>query len=83
VTPEQFLLVQSAQVYDLDHRPMMENWTRVPDEQVLRLLLGARIAQHTAKQRPCTIVDQVRWGVEYIKEHYGPGSKYAREHENE
>jgi hypothetical protein len=83
VTPEQFLLVQSAQVYDTDHRPPLENWTRVPDDQVLRLLLGAQIAKDDPGQRPCTIVDQIRWGIEFIREHYGPGSKYAREHSSE
>lgn len=38
-------LVADAQAYDLKHRPAGQNWTRVPDEQVLRLLIGAGIVK--------------------------------------
>jgi hypothetical protein len=79
VTPYQAALIQSAQDYDLEHRPLLENWTRVGDEQVLRLLLGAKLTRE-APPRPCTLADQARWAMDYIKDHYGPGSKYAREH---
>ncbi len=34
-------LIADAQAYDLKHRPPSQNWARVPDEQVLRLLTGA------------------------------------------
>jgi hypothetical protein len=37
-------LVMAAQKYDLEHRPEGLPWNRVPDSQVARLLLGAKIA---------------------------------------
>lgn len=33
--------VKAAQEFDAEHRPPLSNWTRVPDEQVSRLLMGA------------------------------------------
>jgi hypothetical protein len=38
-------LVAAAQAYDLKHRPPEHSWTRVPDTQVLRLLIGAGIVK--------------------------------------
>lgn len=37
-------LVADAQAYDLKHRTS-RSWTRVPDDQVLRLLIGAGIVK--------------------------------------
>ena len=73
MTPEQAKLVRAAQAYDLDHRPPRGTWTRISDDQVLRLLLGARISRKTdPAPRPCTVVDQIRWGFGFLREHYGP-----------
>ena len=36
-------LVTRAQKYDLDNRPPNESWRRVPDMQVIRLLIGAGV----------------------------------------
>jgi hypothetical protein len=80
MTPEEFGLVQAAQDYDLAHRPALGSWTRVPDDQVLRLLTGVKLYRRSNASRPCTVVDQARWAVEWIKERYGPGSAYDREH---
>ena len=38
--------IDAAQAHDVAHRPARRNWTRVPDDQVERLLEGA--ALHTA-----------------------------------
>lgn len=35
-------VIRDAQRFDYENRPHMGNWRRVSDEQVLRLLLGAR-----------------------------------------
>jgi hypothetical protein len=73
MTPEQMKLVAAAQAYDVGHRPAsLLSWTRVPDDQVLRLLLGARLSRETdPAPRPCTVVDQIRWSYGWIREHYG------------
>lgn len=34
-------IVKRAQQYDISNRPPMESWSRVPDDQVIRLLIGA------------------------------------------
>lgn len=71
MTPYQAALIQAAQDYDLAHRPPQGSWTRVPDDQVLRLLTGAKLIQHE-RPRPCTIADQIRWSLEWMRERYRP-----------
>lgn len=70
MTSDEAKLVQAAQEYDQAHRPPLGSWTRVPDEQVLRLLTGAKLYRVSPAGRPCTVMDQARWAVAYIKEHY-------------
>lgn len=73
MTPEQAKLVQAAQDYDLKHRPAQGSWARISDDQVLRLLAGAKLSRKAdPAPRPCTVADQIRWSFEYIREHYGP-----------
>jgi hypothetical protein len=50
-------LVKAAQKYDLENRPYRQNWQRVPDSQVARLLTGARIAKEQ-EQRQATPVTE-------------------------
>lgn len=69
MTPYQERIVRAAQAYDRDNRPALGSWTRVPDEQVLRLLTGAYLALN--QPRPCTVADQIRWGFEFIRARYG------------
>lgn len=69
MTPYQAALVQAAQ--DYDHANRKAPWTRVPDEQVLRLLTGAKLTR-AESPRPCTPVDQFRWAYGFIRERYGP-----------
>ena len=71
MTPYQGKLVQAAQEYDLEHRPAAGSWTRVSDDQVLRLLTGAKLTR-AESPRPCTPVDQFRWALGFIRERYGP-----------
>jgi hypothetical protein len=71
VTPEESGLVDAAQAYDLAHRPGTGSWTRVPDDQVLRLLTGVKMYRRSNASRPCTLADQIRWAAEYVKDHYG------------
>lgn len=59
-------LVEAAQEYDWDHRPPLSTWTRVPDEQVLRLLTGARLVDDTAE-----VNAQIRRSLAYLLDHYG------------
>lgn len=36
-------LVRAAQKYDCERRPRGRNWSRISDDQVLRLLIGAGV----------------------------------------
>lgn len=71
MTPYEAQLVQAAQNYDHAHRPPRGlSWTRVPDDQVLRLLIGAGLIR-PSDGRPCTILDQIRWAFEFARNRYG------------
>jgi hypothetical protein len=73
VTPYQAALIHAAQEYDLEHRSPLAHWTRVPDDQVLRLLTGAKLTRAAdPPPRPCTPVDQFRWAFGFIRERYRP-----------
>ncbi len=41
-------LIRAAQKYDLENSPRDRNWSRVPDSQVARLLIGAKLARAEA-----------------------------------
>ena len=45
-------LVNAAQDYDHEHRPPMQNWSRVPNPQAARLILGALGAMASAANPP-------------------------------
>lgn len=47
-------LIRAAKEYDIAHRPFGKNWTSVPDSQVARLLIGAKIAAESDEQRQDT-----------------------------
>jgi hypothetical protein len=70
MTPYMADLVQAAQDYDRENRSAAEPWTRVPDEQVRRLLTGAGLFR-PGDGRPCTVVDQIRWAFEFARDRYG------------
>jgi hypothetical protein len=60
-------LVAAAQAYDLEHQPPGQNWTRVPDAQVIRLLIGAGIV----KPEPPSDEDRIRDAMAEAQDHPG------------
>jgi hypothetical protein len=49
-------IIKAAQIYDETHKPKSRGWTRVPDEQVRRLLLGA--IEEMSKQSFTAVLSQ-------------------------
>lgn len=50
-------LIKAAQAHDLAHRPRGQNWGRVPDDQVARLITGALGEQQAASDRLGRVVE--------------------------